>query len=91
MQFLLGLVLQRRICHPAAPPRQSSIWDEQGSPRRFGDAVDNTVSEAFNRVLEVEYVHRQHFRSRAENRITIGTWITDFHNTRRMHSRLVAL
>ncbi|MER5908906.1 IS3 family transposase [Streptomyces sp. NPDC001982] len=37
-------------------------------------------------MLKVEYVHRQHFRTRTEARIKIGTWIADFYNTRRIHS-----
>ncbi|WP_369407236.1 IS3 family transposase [Microtetraspora malaysiensis] len=36
--------------------------------------------------LKVEYVHRQRFRTRAEARVKIATWITDFYNTRRRHS-----
>ncbi|WP_411151071.1 integrase core domain-containing protein [Streptomyces sp. A30] len=51
-----------------------------------GSCFDNAVSKAFNRVLKVEHVHWQHFPSRAETRIKIGTWIADFYNTRRMHS-----
>jgi putative transposase len=46
----------------------------------------NVVSETFNSVLKVEYVHRRTFRTQAEARIKIATWITDFHNTRRLHS-----
>ncbi|WP_405886322.1 IS3 family transposase (plasmid) [Streptomyces sp. NBC_01136] len=38
------------------------------------------------RVLKVECVHRQPFRTRAEARIKFGTWIADFCNTRRLHS-----
>jgi putative transposase len=53
---------------------------------RVGSCFDNAVSEAFNRVLKVEYVHRHMFRTRAEARIRIATWITDFYNTRRLHS-----
>ncbi|MFI6937423.1 integrase core domain-containing protein, partial [Streptomyces sp. NPDC050287] len=46
----------------------------------------NAVSEAFNSVLKVEYVHRHTFRTRTEARIRIATWITDFYNARRLHS-----
>ncbi|MFF3933571.1 integrase core domain-containing protein [Streptomyces hirsutus] len=46
----------------------------------------NAVSEAFNSVLKVEYVHRHAFTTRTEARIRIATWITDFYNTRRLHS-----
>ncbi|MFI2206092.1 IS3 family transposase [Streptomyces sp. NPDC020192] len=53
---------------------------------RVGSCFDNAVSEAFNSVLKVEYVHRHTFRTRTEARIKIATWITDFYNTRRLHS-----
>nr|WSY57437.1 IS3 family transposase [Streptomyces sp. NBC_00886] len=46
----------------------------------------NAVSEAFNSVLKVEYAHRHTFTTRTEARIRISTWITDFHNARRLHS-----
>ncbi|GAA2638379.1 hypothetical protein GCM10010307_36710 [Streptomyces vastus] len=59
------------------------MWQSMG---RVGSCFDSAVSEAFNRVLKVEYVHLQHFHSRAETRIKIGTWIADFYNTHRMHS-----
>jgi hypothetical protein len=54
--------------------------------RRLGSCFDNAVSEAFNSVLKAGYVHRHTFRTRAEARIKIATWITDFHNARRLHS-----
>ncbi|MEV1081972.1 integrase core domain-containing protein [Streptomyces sp. NPDC050211] len=46
----------------------------------------NAAAEAFNSVLKVEYVHRHTLATRAEARIRIATWITDFYNTRRLHS-----
>jgi putative transposase len=46
----------------------------------------NAVSEAFNSVLKVEYVHRHTFATRTEARLKIATWITGFYNTRRLHS-----
>ncbi|MFF7603468.1 IS3 family transposase [Streptomyces mirabilis] len=36
--------------------------------------------------VKVEYVHRHTFATRAEARIRIATWITDFYNARRLHS-----
>ncbi|MFD1662347.1 hypothetical protein ACFSL4_30190 [Streptomyces caeni] len=33
-----------------------------------------------------EYAHRHTFATRTEARIRIATWITDFYNTRRLHS-----
>lgn len=53
---------------------------------RVGSALDNAVSESFNSVLKVEFVHRQRFVTRAEARLRIATWIADFYNTRRRHS-----
>lgn len=53
---------------------------------RVGSCFDNAVSEAFNSVLKVEYVHRRTFRTRTEARLKIATWITDFYNARRLHS-----
>lgn len=46
----------------------------------------NAVSEAFNSVLKVEYVHRRAFATRTEGRLEIATRIADFFNTRRRHS-----
>ncbi|MFI9235432.1 transposase [Streptomyces sp. NPDC053079] len=43
---------------------------------RVGSALDNAVAEAMNSTIKEEYVHRQRFRSRAEARIKIATWIT---------------
>ncbi|MFC6703604.1 IS3 family transposase [Streptomyces thermocoprophilus] len=63
--------------------RQLGIVQSMG---RVGSCFDNAVSEAFNSVLKVEYVHRHTFRTRTEARIKIATWITDFYNTRRLHS-----
>jgi transposase InsO family protein len=53
---------------------------------RVGSALDNAAAEAFNSIIKVEYVHRHHFRTRAEARLKIATWIVDFYNTRRRHS-----
>ncbi|MDF2257751.1 integrase core domain-containing protein [Streptomyces ferralitis] len=49
---------------------------------RVGSCFDRAASEAFNSVLKVEYVHRHTFATRAEARIRIATWITDFYNAR---------
>jgi transposase InsO family protein len=63
--------------------RHWGVWQSMG---RVGSCFDNAVSEAFNSVLKVEYVHRHRFATRSEARLKIATWITDFYNTRRMHS-----
>ncbi|WP_405541098.1 IS3 family transposase [Streptomyces phaeochromogenes] len=67
----------RRACH------RLGVFQSMG---RVGSCFDNAVSEAFNSVLKVEYVHRHAFATRTEARIRIATWITDFYNSRRLHS-----
>jgi hypothetical protein len=42
---------------------------------RVGSALDNAAAEAFNSTIKVEYIHRHHFRTRAEARLKIATWI----------------
>jgi putative transposase len=44
------------------------------------------AAEAFSSIIKVEYIHRHRFRTRAEARLKIATWIVDFYNTRRRHS-----
>jgi putative transposase len=53
---------------------------------RVGSALDNAAAEAFNSIIKVEYIHRHRFRTKAEARLKIATWIVDFYNTRRRHS-----
>ena len=53
---------------------------------RVGCALDNAAAEAFNSTLKVEFAHRQTFKTRAEARIKISTWIADFYNTTRRHT-----
>ncbi|WP_326600991.1 IS3 family transposase [Streptomyces sp. NBC_01800] len=67
----------RRAC------RRLGVTQSMG---RVGSCFDNAVSEAFNSVLQVEYVHRHTFTTRTEARLKIATWITGFYNTRRLHS-----
>jgi putative transposase len=58
---------------------------------RVGSCFDNAVAEAFNSLIKVEYIHRHWFTTRTEARIKIATWIADFYNTRRRHSRAGSL
>ena len=53
---------------------------------RVGSALDNAACEAFNSTIKVEYIRRHRFRTRAEARLKIATWIVDFYNARRRHS-----
>jgi putative transposase len=50
------------------------------------NASTTPVIEATFSTIKVEYVHRRQFRTRAEARLKIATWITDFYNRRRRHS-----
>lgn len=67
----------RRVC------RRLGVTQSMG---RVGSCFDNAVSEAFNGVLKVGYVHRHTFAARTEARLRIATWITGFCNTHRLHS-----
>ncbi len=53
---------------------------------RVGSCFDNAVAGATFSTIKVEYVHRRQFRTRAEARLKVATWITDFYNHRRRHS-----
>ncbi len=53
---------------------------------RVGSALDNAAAEAFNSTIKVEHIHRQRFRTRAEARLQVATWIVEFYNARRRHS-----
>lgn len=61
-------------------------WGVVQSMGRVGCALDNAAAESFNSILKVEYVHRQRFATRAEARMKIATWISDFYNARRRHT-----
>jgi putative transposase len=63
--------------------RQLGVIQSMG---RVGSALDNAASEAFNSIIKVEYIHRHRFRTRAEARLKIATWIVEFYNARRRHS-----
>ncbi|WP_030689570.1 IS3 family transposase [Streptomyces sp. NRRL B-1347] len=53
---------------------------------RVGSALDNAAAESFHSTVKVEYVYRHRFATRAEARLKIAKWLTDFYNTRRRHS-----
>ncbi|MEJ8632374.1 IS3 family transposase [Streptomyces sp. MS2.AVA.5] len=68
----------------------NSLCDRLGvvqSMGRVGSCFDNAAAEAFNSTIKVEYIHRHRFTTRAEARIKIATWIADFYNARRRHTR----
>lgn len=58
------------------------------SMSRKGDPYDNAVAESFFRTLKVELVYRRRFRTRAEARSAIVSYIELFYNSRRLHSSL---
>jgi putative transposase len=66
--------------------RACARWKVRQSMGRVGSCFDNAVAEATFSTIKVEYVHRHQFRTRAEARLKIATWITDFYNRRRRHS-----
>jgi transposase InsO family protein len=55
------------------------------SMSRTGSCLDNAVAESWFASLKVELVHRAHYRTRAEARAAIFTWIA-WYNRFRLHS-----
>jgi putative transposase len=65
--------------------RACARWQVRRSMGRVGSCFANAVAEATFSTIKVEYVHRWRFRTRAEARLKIATWITDFYHRRRRH------
>ena len=53
-----------------------------------GDAYDNAMAERFFASLECELIERRSWRSKAEARTALFTWIEGWYNPRRRHSAL---
>jgi transposase InsO family protein len=53
---------------------------------RVGSCFDNAAAESFFSTLEHEVLSRYHFRTRAEAKQYIVSWVCDFYNSRRRHS-----
>ncbi|MCB1575217.1 MAG: integrase core domain-containing protein, partial [Xanthomonadales bacterium] len=53
-----------------------------------GDAYDNAMAESFFASLECELIDRRSFRTKAEARIALFSWIEGWYNPRRRHSAL---
>lgn len=53
-----------------------------------GDAYDNAMAESFFASLEGELLERNSFRSKAEARMAVFSWIEGWYNPRRRHSGL---
>ena len=59
-----------------------------GSISRKGNCWDNSVMERFFLNLEMERVWRQNYTNNEETKINITDYITNFLNSRRIHSTL---
>ena len=53
-----------------------------------GDAYDNALCESFFATVECELIDRRRFRSQAEARMAVFTFIEGWYNPRRRHSAL---
>lgn len=53
-----------------------------------GDAYDNAMAESFFATLECELIARRTWRSKAEAKMAVFTWIEGWYNPRRRHSAL---
>jgi putative transposase len=69
----------------AARCRVAQIRPSMGS---VGDCFDNALAESFFATLEGDLLSRQVFRSQAEARTALFTYLEIFHNRQRRHSAL---
>jgi putative transposase len=53
-----------------------------------GDAYDNAMAESFFATLECELIARRVWKSKAEAKVAVFTWIEGWYNPRRRHSAL---
>lgn len=53
-----------------------------------GDAYDSAMAESFFASLECELIDRRSWKSKAEARTALFTWIEGWYNPRRRHSAL---
>ncbi len=65
--------------------REAKVVPSMGS---VGDAYDNAMAESFFATLEREVIDRRTFRSQAEARMAIFTWLEGWYNPHRRHSSL---
>ena len=65
--------------------REAGVVPSMGST---GDAYDNAMAESFFATLEREVIDRRRFKSRAEARMAIFTWLEGWYNPHRRHSAL---
>ncbi len=65
--------------------REAKVVPSMGS---VGDAYDNAMAESFFATLEREVINRRTFKSQAEARMAIFTWLEGWYNPHRRHSSL---
>lgn len=65
--------------------REAGVRPSMGS---VGDAYDNAMCESFFATLECELLDRRRFRSQAEARMAVFTFIEGWYNPSRRHSAL---
>jgi putative transposase len=65
--------------------REAGVVPSMGST---GDAYDNAMAESFFATLEREVIDRRTFKSQAEARMAIFTWLEGWYNPHRRHSSL---
>ncbi len=65
--------------------REAGVRPSMGS---VGDAYDNAMCESFFATLECELLDRRRFRSQAEARMAVFSFIEGWYNPRRRHSAL---
>jgi putative transposase len=65
--------------------REAGVRPSMGS---VGDAYDNALCESFFATLECELLARRRFRSHAEARMALFSYVEGFYNPVRLHSAL---
>jgi putative transposase len=65
--------------------REAKVVPSMGS---VGDAYDNAMAESFFATLEREVINRRTFKTQAEARMAIFTWLEGWYNPHRRHSSL---
>jgi len=65
--------------------RQAGIMPSMGT---VGDAYDNAMAESFFATLEREVLDRQRFKTQADAKMAIFSWLESWYNPHRRHSSL---
>jgi len=58
------------------------------SMSRKAECLDNSVAECFNKILKVELVYRQIYRTMHDAVCAVQDWVENFYNPKRLHSSL---